>query len=100
MSTRPKSSRICAAIFCVAAWSATSSAYSLGRVGAERVNFVRRFLRVFGRAADRRDARTFAREPKRDGMTNPPPGSGNDCDLIFQLHGKRLALSENIRTEN
>src|SRR5947207_11989697 len=57
-----------------------------GGIVPRRINFVGGFLRVGFSAADGSDARAVTGQTHGDGVPNPPPCSGDYCDLIFELH--------------
>jgi hypothetical protein len=53
---------------------------------SRRIDFLGGSLRVGLCAADRGDARPFTGQTNGDSVPNPPPCSGDHCNLILESH--------------
>ena len=73
---------------------------SLCCIRSRRLNFIRSLLCVRLRPADARDARSFARQPHRNRMSDPPPCSCYDSDLVLKSHDfpRRIDAFSEMRT--
>jgi NAD-dependent dihydropyrimidine dehydrogenase PreA subunit len=65
-----------------------------GGVRAGCVDFLSGPSRIRLAPADGGDPRAFAGQTNGDGMTDPPPRSRHDCDLILESHMQNILTAE------
>ena len=86
ISTRPKSSKMRALVCCTAAVVSDIDRIGFRGVGMAGVDLIGGPLCIRLAATDGGDPGSFVSQTHRDGMTDPPPRSCHDCDLIFESH--------------